>query len=138
MNTKDVILADFGISDTGPGNLFGKCAYFFGTGMLKGTLILEKGVSLEQAQTIVSRMGPNEFVLTASFEAVPSILPRDITEDHWYLNELFYLLAKGIVYQLGGRELLEIPELMNKTGCQMKLISSLAALKSTFAYLSRR
>jgi hypothetical protein len=137
LNTKDAILADLGISDSG-GGLFGKSAYFFEKGMLRGTLILEQGVSLGQAQTIVSRIGPNEFVLTASFVPVPTINPRDITEDHWNLKQLYYLLARGIAYQLGGRELLEMPELINKTGCQMKLISSLAALKSTFVNLSRR
>jgi hypothetical protein len=131
MLTSTSLLARFGLSDNGPYSFLGTKAYFFSYETEgKGVLFVKKGVTRAVANRINHGLVGNECVLTGRFLPDRDLTLNQINDTLWDSEELFYLLTKDHIYQLGGvlLELSEVDAVMSvlPTLSDLKVLLSLA------------
>lgn len=126
MLSAEALVKRFGISDVGPYSLLGAKAYFFSNETEKhGVLFLKNGVTRATANKINLGLVGNECVLTGRFLPSNDMTLGQINETLWKSEELFYLLTKGHMYQLGGI-LLELSDV----DAQISVLKSVKDLKA--------
>lgn len=126
MLTSASLLLRFVLSDDGPYSLLGAKAYFFSHETEgKGVLFVKKGVTRAVANRINHGLVGNECVLTGRFLPDRDLTLGQVNDTLWESEELFYLLTKGHIYQLGG-ELLEL----SGVDAQMSVLPTLMDLKA--------